>query len=871
MPNGEQFPHIPLVLVRDAPPRKQKPHDILKPWKTEENLKNRATHYGKIDSSVRRLLEEDRSLKEDRLDTGLPIIENQIALFLQIDEQRLKIDDLRKYDIEVIAELEDGLIIGCSSDVTLSSLRKKIEKFLGGSQNDVAGLYHLDEGFGWRPEQILSPDLWKRWGEILDDEILAVDIGVACLGTAPLPKKPRPEAKRSGEQFNKSLQKWKGKYDAALQSWDELQWERSNQLRSFLSAYGFEPMDEFHETATEDIARLPDSFTFRAKISGKCLRDLVLNFPFVFDVSSLEPTEILPTQSDVEGDGRTENVNLLPPRDDAPFVCVFDSGMQEDHLLLQPAVDTDRSRSWIDSPSDTADYVSPGGHGTRVAGAILYPHEVPSRGEQQAGCWLQNIRVLDDQNRMPNSLFPPKIIRDTVSDLYNGDTRTRLYNHSIASTVPCRLQKMSAWAAEIDYQSWQHDVLFVLAAGNVNRSGYGPAIKIGILDHLAAGRVYPGYLLENSCRVANPSQSLQAVTVGSIAIDEETGLWNSFSKRGEPSSFSRTGPGIWNVIKPEVVEFGGDWAFDNGDPPSLVCRPNLAPQLVRSTLHGGPSVASDGLGTSFAAPKVAHILAVIQNTFPDASTLLYRALLIQSARWPEWAATWEPHTVIRHIGYGLPDQLRATENDSFRATFISDHKLISPKQVHLFEVNIPDELRRPGDSFNIRVEITLSFKAQPRRTRRSNRGYLSTWLDWSTSKLGESSSSFMERTISMVEGEQESEVSGDGSEVEADSSIAGTVIQWTIRERSKWGGVKGFTRSAGTVQKDWTVIPSNQLSMRFYFAVIGHHGWDQSGNDKVPYALAVSFEAVDQDVEIYQSMVQVNQQISQLELETREP
>lgn len=871
MPNGEQFPHIPLVLVRDAPPRKQDPRNIPKPLDTEVNLQNRAAHYGKIDFSVRRLLEQDRSLKEDRLENGLPIIEDQIALFLQIDERTLKIDDLRKYDIEIIAELEEGFIIGCSSDVTLSTLQKKIEKFLGGKQNDVAGLYHLDGGFGWRPEQILSPDLWERWGEIPDDEILAVDIGVACLGTAPLPEKPRPEAKRSEEQFNKSFQKWEGKHDAALQSWDELQMERSSQLRSFLSAYGFEPMDEFDETVTDDITRLPDSFTCRVKISGKCLRDVVLNFPFVFDVSSLEPTEISPTPSDAEGDERTEDTTLLPPRHGAPFVCVFDSGMQENHRLLKAAVDHDRSRSWIGPPADTADYVSPGGHGTRVAGAILYPLVVPSGGEWQASCWLQNIRVLDDQNRMPTSLFPPKIIRDTVNELYSGETKTRLYNHSIATTVPCRLQKMSAWAAEIDYQSWQYDVLFVLAAGNVSRSGYGPAIKIGISDHLAAGRVYPGYLLEKSCRLANPAQSLQAITVGSIAIGEEIGLWNSFSRQGEPSSFSRTGPGIWNVIKPEVVEFGGDWAFDNGSPPSLVCRPALAPQLIRSTLDGGPSVASDDLGTSFAAPKVAHILAAIQQTFPDASTLLYRALLIQSARWPEWTTTWEPQSVIRHIGYGLPDKLRATENDSFRATFISDGRWVSSKQIHLYEVSIPDELRRPGDSFNIRVEITLSFKAQPRRTRRSNRGYLSTWLDWTTSKLGESSSSFMNRTISMAEEEQDSGMSGGRGEVGADPPVAGTVIQWTIREREDWGEVKGFTRSAGTVQKDWTVLLSNQLSESFYIAVIGHPGWNQSGDDQAPYALAVTFEAVDQDVEIYQSMLQVNQQISQLELENRQP
>ena len=91
------------------------------------------------------------------------------------------------------------------------------------------------------------------------------------------------------------------------------------------------------------------------------------------------------------------------------------------------------------------------------------------------------------------------------------------------------------------------------------------------------------------------------------------------------------------------------------------------------------------------------------------------------------------------------------------------------------------------------------------------------------------------------------------------------MIQWTIRERSDWGEIKGFSRNAGTIQKDWTVIPSHQLSKSFCIAVLSHNGWDKSMNDKLPYALAVSFEAVDQDIEIYQSMLQVNQLETELQ------
>ena len=49
----------------------------------------------------------------------------------------------------------------------------------------------------------------------------------------------------------------------------------------------------------------------------------------------------------------------------------IDSGIQEEHILLAPAVDEPSSHCFLPAPttsSDIADYVPSGGHGTRVAG-----------------------------------------------------------------------------------------------------------------------------------------------------------------------------------------------------------------------------------------------------------------------------------------------------------------------------------------------------------------------------------------------------------------------------------------------------------------------------------------------------------------------
>ena len=62
---------------------------------------------------------------------------------------------------------------------------------------------------------------------------------------------------------------------------------------------------------------------------------------------------------------------------------------------------------------------------------------------------------------------------------------------------------------------------------------------------------------------------------------------------------------------------------------------------------------------------------------------------------------------------------------------------IRTRECHIYQVPIPAGLRRQADEFDIRFEVTLSYVAQPRRTRRNLRRYLSTWVDWKSSKLGE--------------------------------------------------------------------------------------------------------------------------------------
>ena len=86
---------------------------------------------------------------------------------------------------------------------------------------------------------------------------------------------------------------------------------------------------------------------------------------------------------------------------------------------------------------------------------------------------------------------------------------------------------MTTWATRIDELSHHEDVLFIQPTGNI-RSSNTRLNNPGIFEHQQAGRPYPDYLREPSSRVANPSQSLQALTVGSVCGD----VWADETRQG---------------------------------------------------------------------------------------------------------------------------------------------------------------------------------------------------------------------------------------------------------------------------------------------------------------------------------------------------
>lgn len=806
----ERFPHLKFLQKVTGKPRLNgggapNPHTL-------QNKENRQGHFGYLSGRTSQIKTEwDNQINQREQQDLAPLDSDIIPIFLKINPDLILYDfDLKLFGIEVISQEDDGYIIGASLD-GFKTLDEKINNFLGevwGSAK-IADFWEIIDGKQWKPDHILSDYLKATWRDIIDDRVYSLEVGVAF--DKPIGKVPDPTKR----DYENKLQKFRDEQIERDKRFDE----RQEEFEKFINHYG---------RVTSSLIDLEDSFCCEIEITGKGLKDLVYNYPFVFEVS--EADEVIGVNSEIEEVGTIE-VEVIAPDFDSPEVAVIDSGIMEGHKYISPAIIGANSKSYIAGDNSTADLVKNGGHGTRVAGAILYPYGITDTAvPYQLPCFVRNLRVLDKDNKLTHKL-PAELMKQIVED--NLDCK--IFNLSINSNVASRLKHMSSWAATIDTLINENKVLFLISAGNLTRDD--------IRHYINSGNNYPDFLDAPYCRIANPAQSSFAITVGSVnhtAFDDAN--FKSLGIEDEISPFSRIGTGIWGMIKPDVVEYGGGLAISKiGNIVSI--KDELSPELIRSTMHGGSGIGNDIVGTSFATPKVSYIVAQLLKLYPEEDINLLRALVVQGARLPN--AFFENPTVksIKCFGYGIPSLERVTKNTLQRVTFYNS-ETIKAEEGHIYSLNIPEFLRSPAEDHDILIEVTLSYTTKVRRTRQKTKSYLSTWLDWTSSKVGEPFEDFKDYVLKEIE--------EDVTVYDKDLRNGMTGWNWKIKSNTA-GAVNGISRTNSTVQKDWAIIKSHELPNDLSFAVRGHKGWDKT-NGEVPYSLVVSIEILNSNLEIYEAI-----------------
>ncbi|WP_217922739.1 S8 family peptidase [Miltoncostaea oceani] len=455
----------------------------------------------------------------------------------------------------------------------------------------------------------------------------------------------------------------------------------------------------------------------RARVGRQCLDDLL-------DLTVVERIRRPPTPRLEPSDWRNADVETLPTASLEPMapVGLIDDGVM-DHPLLPSEVVVSRSaipagHSW--QPASD--------HGTLVAGILAYDDlEGALAGEVPwvAHAPIHSVRVLEpdprdaSRTRFPTDLPVHMVVEQAIRQLHD-EHHVRVFNLSIADDSPYSGPHVSTWTESLDDLARELDIVIVVAAGNHTPRDLPPGTDLC--------SAYPGFLLADDARVAEPGVAANVLTVGSIAHSDAPQTITGTSRPGDravaevgqASPFTRTGPGVAGATKPDVVERGGNWVLND-----LGTRRDRDYGVsVLSLARRDGQLFGIANGTSFAAPRVARIAAQVLKRYPGASANLVRALIGAAALPITRSAGLDDDDLRRVAGYGRPIASRVMESGARRVAMTFEGSLDADTAV-IHPVPIPPEFARGATARTITV--ALAFDPDVRRTRRE---YLSSHMSF---------------------------------------------------------------------------------------------------------------------------------------------
>lgn len=213
---------------------------------------------------------------------------------------------------------------------------------------------------------------------------------------------------------------------------------------------------------------------------------------------------------------------------------------------------------------------------------------------------------------------------DIIEEVMNEKSHEiKIWNLSLGTDELVVDDSISDLAIFFDYIQDKFDVQFILACGNY--------------EDLPL-RFWPAQDLLNLDRITVPADSARAISVGSIALkDNEVSL----VKANQPSPFSRKGPGANYMVKPELVDFGGN----------MTIAGDITGVGVLGLNENGDIV--EGVGTSYSTPKISYKYAKIFDELVEKNPLIAKGFLIHDARISSKSLEMESDE-IKYYGFGQP-------------------------------------------------------------------------------------------------------------------------------------------------------------------------------------------------------------------------
>ncbi len=482
----------------------------------------------------------------------------------------------------------------------------------------------------------------------------------------------------------------------------------------------------------------------------------------------------------------------------SPIVGVVDSGVSTRISELQNWM-YGKERHVAEAEENTY-------HGTFVAGLIVWGHVLNSEHPEigRHPCRILDIHVLPNSDPTVGevgSITESELLQDLEQALIKHSNEVKVWNLSLGSDEVCSLDQFSDFAVQLDNLQEKFGITFVIAAGN-----YAAPSLLN----------YPRNDADQALgRITSPADSVLGITVGSISHLNHP---STGTLRGEPSPFSRGGPGPNHIIKPDLVHFGGNIGRDFKHALGVV------------SLDDGPSIAED-IGTSFAAPLVARQLAWIHHGLtPTPSAMMARAILTHNALDVRSGGRVQDQD-DRCLGFGMPHNIdRALECDPWKMTMVFEEVLRPGYFLEWDSFPFPESLMSNG---KFKGEIWMTLAYPPARNPDFGAEYCETHVDAHFGVYVDKNGK------DKFKGQVPVEHPNKGRLHEA----------FQVQALRKWAPVRTYHRriTNGIEGKRW----------RLYVELLCRHGVEEAKASNQPFALILTIADPERKAPIYDEMARI--------------
>lgn len=413
--------------------------------------------------------------------------------------------------------------------------------------------------------------------------------------------------------------------------------------------------------------------------------------------------------------------------DKAPLATVLDSGVFTANLLLSNVVVGEEE---FDNTENTTSDLN--GHGTGVAGIVVYGNFDKCITSQVFTPLVRicNGKIMHDENgkpSFPTNKRPEQIIKEAI-EYFHNEYNCRIFNLSAGDMDHLyNGGRQFAWAEMLDQLSRNLDIVIVVSAGNVSNPYINEFVSRDEFMEKCRNQLF-----QPEHRLIDPATSALSVTVGSITRFDEPDIPRvgsnriSAGKKDYMSVFTRIGKGINKAIKPELVDYGGNFAVSQ-----IVRGTNRwimnDKKLLEPTLHNGNDKIFKGwCGTSFSAPHVTHIAARIERALEEQigeapSANLIKAVLVNSARCTTEMIDWSEKSKdalykgktnpkqerrLRLIGYGRAVDSLLYSHKKQVTLFAED--ALELRSFHIYKIPVPKEFLKVKSEKSIAISLAYN-------------------------------------------------------------------------------------------------------------------------------------------------------------------